>query len=106
LSEVSTIKTALLKEIDIARDKLELLGAFEEKHRAFLLNSESGYFLNDGDYAIVFFYDSLDEVKDYFGADGWRLASHTGAVERTVDGVVVRLILPHDNGFANQELTI
>jgi hypothetical protein len=105
LSEVAT-KTALAQEINTAREKFKLLDVFEEKHRVFLLRAESAYFLNDADHAIVFFYDSLGEVKEYFGADGWRLASHTGAVERTVDGVVVRLILPHDNGFANQELTI
>jgi hypothetical protein len=103
LSDVVT-KTPFAQEIDVALGKFALLVAFEQKHRQFLLTTDCGYFLSD--YAVVFLHDGIDDVKRYFGADGWRLASHTGAVERTVDGVVVRLILPHDNGFTNQELTI
>lgn len=99
-------RTTLDLQISATYDRLKVLSDFELKHRDFLNKSEAGYFLNDTDGAVVFLYDQMGEVKSYFGAEGWRLAAHTGAVERTVDGVVVRLILPHDNGFASQEISL
>ena len=82
------IATTLQTDIDAAIARLHLLAEFEHKHHNFLVAAESGYFTN-GDRSVYFFADRLEQVRDYFGAEGWRIVSK--AYEKTVDGIAVRM---------------
>ena len=85
---ITGIPTMLKADIDAAIARLHLLAEFEHKHHNFLVAAESGYFTN-GDRSVYFFADRLEQVRDYFGPNGWRIVSK--AYEKTVDGIAIRM---------------
>lgn len=93
-TESSQQLTTLAKDTEAKMHALAGRVEFERKHRAFLIAAEDSYFVNiDG--TIIFFNEYHDEVKQYFGGEGWRLLNGE-AVQKQVDGMTVRLLVQNN----------